>query len=79
MRLLTYKAARTGTTILFANHTYDDPGALFPTLVKNQSGGKGPIYLASVLVQLAGRNEKQDSKNDDDEMIPEANKYSGVT
>ena len=44
MRLLTYKAARTGTTILFSNHTYDDPSAMFPTLVKNQSGGKGPVY-----------------------------------
>ena len=40
MRLLTYKAAKTGTTILFSNHTYDDPAALFPSLVKNQSGGK---------------------------------------
>ena len=79
MRLLTYKAARTGTTILFSNHTYDDPSAMFPTLVKNQSGGKGPVYLASVLVQLACRNEKQDSGNQDDEMLPEANKFSGAT
>ena len=79
MRILTYKAARSGTTILFSNHTYDDPGAMFPTLVKNQSGGKGPVYLASVLVQLACRNEKQDSGNQDDEMLPEANKFSGAT
>ena len=42
---------------------------MFPTLVKNQSGGKGPVYLASVLVQLACRNEKQDSGNQDDEML----------
>ena len=79
MRLLTYKAARTGTTILFANHTYDDPAALFPSLVKNQAGGKGPIYLASVLVQLASRSEKQDNANEEDEMLPEAKKYSGTT
>jgi RecA/RadA recombinase len=79
MRILTYKAAKTGTTILFANHTYDDPASMFPTLVKNQSGGKGPVYLASVLVQLATRSEKQDSSNDDDEMLPEAKKYSGAT
>lgn len=79
MRLLTYKAAKTGTTILFSNHTYDDPAAMFPSLVKNQSGGKGPVYLASVLVQLAARNEKQDAGNVSDEMLPEANKYSGVT
>lgn len=79
MRLLTYKAAKAGVTILFSNHTYDDPAAMFPTLVKNQSGGKGPIYLASVLVQLARRDEKHDKANEADEALPEANKYSGVT
>ena len=79
MRLLTYKAAKTGTTILFSNHTYDDPAALFPTLVKQQSGGKGPVYLASVLVQLASKNEKQDSANVDDEILPTAKNFSGAT
>ena len=79
MRLLTFKAAQAGVTILFSNHTYDDPAAMFPTLVKNQSGGKGPVYLASVLVQLAKRDEKHDKSNDDDEILPEANKVSGTT
>jgi RecA/RadA recombinase len=79
MRLLTFKAAKSGTTILFSNHTYDDPAALYPSLVKNQSGGKGPVYLASVLVQLAKRDEKNDKTDDDDEMIAEAKKYSGTT
>lgn len=79
MRLLTFKAAQAGVTILFSNHTYDDPAAMFPTLVKNQSGGKGPVYLASVLVQLAKRDEKHDKTNDDDEILPEANKVSGTT
>lgn len=79
MRILTYKAAKAGVTILFSNHTYEDPGAMFPTLVKQQSGGKGPVYLSSVLIQLARRDEKQDSSRDQDEMLPEANKYSGVT
>ena len=79
MRLLTFKAAQAGVTILFSNHTYDDPSAMFPTLVKAQSGGKGPVYLASVLVQLAKRDEKHDKANDDDEILPEANKVSGTT
>ena len=79
MRTLTFKAAQANTTVLFVNHTYDDPGAMFPTLVKSQSGGKGPVYLASVLVQLAKRDEKHDKTKSDDEMLPEANKYSGVT
>ena len=79
MRLLTFKAAQAGVTIMFSNHTYDDPSAMFPTLVKAQSGGKGPVYLASVLVQLAKRDEKHDKTNDDDEILPEANKVSGTT
>ena len=79
MRLLTFKAAQAGVTILFSNHTYEDPAAMFPTLVKNQSGGKGPVYLASVLVQLAKRDEKHDKGNEDDEILPEANKVSGTT
>lgn len=79
MRLLTFKAAQAETTVMFSNHTYDDPGALFPSLIKNQAGGKGPVYLASVLVQLARRDEKHDKNNESDVIIPEANKYSGAT
>lgn len=79
MRILTYKAAKTGTTILFSNHTYEDPTAMYPTLVKQQSGGKGPVYLASVLVQLAAKNEKQDINEEDDEILPEAKNVSGAT
>lgn len=79
MRILTYKAGVSGTTILFSNHTYDDPSSLFPTLVKTQSGGKGPQYLASVLCQLASKNEKVDDKNEDDVILSEAKNFSGTT
>lgn len=79
MRTLTYKAAKTGTTILFSNHTYEDPAAMYPSLIKQQSGGKGPVYLASVLVQLAAKYEKQDQTNDKDQMLSNAKSYSGVT
>ena len=63
MRTLTYRAAKAGVTILFSNHTYDDPTAMYEKIVKNQSGGKGPVYLASLLVQLSVTQEKGD-KND---------------
>ncbi len=79
MRILTYKAGLSGTTILFSNHTYDDPSALMPTLVKTAAGGSGPQYMASVLVQLANKKERQDASNDNDEMIAEARNYSGST
>lgn len=79
MRTITYKAAKAGVTVLFSNHTYDDPAAMFPSLVKNQAGGKGPVYLASLLVQLALRTEKQNDNDESDVKIPMANKVSGIT
>ncbi len=76
LRTVTYKAAKAGVTILFSNHTYDDPAAMFPSLVKSQAGGKGPIYMASLLVQLAISQEK--SADNDDETIAISKKYNGV-
>ena len=77
MRTLTYKAAKARVPILFSNHVYDSM-EMFPTLVKTQSGGKGPIYLASVLVQLSTKNEKV-SDNPNEESIAIAHNISGVT
>lgn len=75
MRLLTVKAAKAKTTILFSNHIYEDPGAMHPSLVKQQSGGKGPEYLASVLVQLSFKSEKADG----DQEVLGAAERAGVT
>lgn len=77
MRAITYKAAKAGVPILFSNHIYEGM-EMFPSLIKNQAGGKGPIYLASVLVQLSTRNEKT-SENPDESSIAIANNVSGVT
>jgi len=79
MRMITYKAAVTGTTIIASNHTYADPGALHPTLVKQPAGGSGPIYMASILVQMAAKKEKTDSSNEKDVALTESRNYSGVT
>jgi RecA/RadA recombinase len=77
MRTLTYKAAKAKVPILFSNHIYEGM-EMFPTLVKTQSGGKGPIYLASVLVQLSTKNEKA-SDNPDEQSVAIAHNVSGVT
>ena len=60
MRCITYKAAKAQVPIVFTNHTYDNPAATTPQLVQNMSGGKGAAYLASVLVQLGVKQEKND-------------------
>jgi RecA/RadA recombinase len=77
MRTLTYKAAKAKVPVLFSNHIYEGM-EMFPTLVKTQSGGKGPIYLASVLVQLSTKNEKA-SDNPEEQTIAIAHNISGVT
>jgi len=77
MRTLTYKAAKAKVPILFSNHIYEGM-EMFPTLVKTQSGGKGPIYLASVLVQLSTKNEKA-SDNPNEQSVAIAHNISGVT
>lgn len=79
LRLVTYKAAAAGVTVLFSNHTYDDPSAMYPSLVKQQAGGSGPIYMSSILCQIGFSNEKQDENNEEDEMLAEARNYSGKT
>ena len=77
MRSITYKAAKAGVPILFSNHIYEGM-EMFPTMIKNQAGGKGPIYLASILVQLSMRNEKV-SENPDEQSIAISNNVSGIT
>lgn len=77
MRTLTFKAAKARIPILFSNHVYDSM-EMFPSLVKTQSGGKGPIYLSSILVQLSTRNEKA-SDNPEEEGIAIAHNVTGVT
>lgn len=78
MRTLTFKCAKANVPMVFSNHIYQDPGSLFPSMVKNQAGGSGPVYLASLLVQMAVKQDKAEGK-DDDNILPVANKINGVT
>jgi recombination protein RecA len=77
MRTLTYRAAKANIPIVFSNHIYDDPSSLFPSLVKNQSGGKGSVYLSSILVQMSTKSDKI-VDNKDEDSIAIAHKVSGT-
>jgi RecA/RadA recombinase len=77
MRVLTYKCAKADATLIFTNHIYDDPACMFPSLVKNQAGGKGPLYMASLLLQFAVTQEKIETDEKED-YIPMANRVKGV-
>lgn len=83
MRTITMQCAVTETTLLFTNHTYGDPTAMFESLVKKQTGGEGPIYISSVLVQLAieGKEKfdpkKAEKDGDEVDVVPLARKVTG--
>ena len=82
LRAITHAAAKANTPIVFTNHTYDNPGAMYPTLVKSQSGGSGPLYMSSVLVQMATKQERvsrSDNKNATDETTPLSKDINGLT
>jgi len=66
MRAITHSAAKANCPVVFTNHIYDDPSQLHPTAIKKQAGGSGPLYMASVIVQMAKKAERaEDSKNKD--------------
>ena len=66
MRAITHSAAKANCPVIFTNHVYDDPSQLHPSAIKKQAGGSGPLYMASVIVQMAKKTERtEDSKNKD--------------
>ncbi len=58
VKALTIPAAKTGVPINIINHVYADPTAMFPSKIKNQGGGEGLKYMASVSIQIAKKLEK---------------------
>ena len=66
MRAITHAAKKARCPVIFTNHIYDDPSQLHPSAIKKQAGGSGPLYMASVTVQMAKKTERsEDSKNKD--------------
>tara|TARA_R110000787_G_scaffold77575_4_gene170419 strand:- start:250 stop:1380 length:1131 start_codon:yes stop_codon:yes gene_type:complete len=77
LRTLTQLSGLTKTTILATNHIYEDPSAMFPSLVKAMPGGTATVYLPSVTIQLARKPVKED-KNTDGKLAALQKSYSGV-
>jgi RecA/RadA recombinase len=78
IRLLTYRAAKVEAPVLFTNHVYENPGQLHPGMIKKQSGGLKPLFIASVLVQLSvSANKVEDNKNAATSVI--GDRINGVT
>lgn len=79
LRTCTSLAAYTKTTFVITNSVYDDPSAMFESIIKNQAGGKSVVYLPSVTVQLARKPEKPDEgKTNDGNLTVGQKTYPGV-
>lgn len=79
LRIITWPAAISKTTVLCTNHVYVSPSEMFPSAVNHQSGGEGPVYAASLIVQLGFLREKNEEDFKDEEMIAIAKKVGGIT
>lgn len=77
LRTCTQLSGLTKTTILATNHIYDDPSAMFPSLVKAMPGGTATVYLPSVTIQLARKPVKEDNNTDGKKAVLQKN-YSGI-
>lgn len=77
LRTCTQLAAITKTTIIVTNHIFDDPSAMFPSLVKDMPGGRAAVYLPSVTIQLARKPMKEDNHIDSKLAVGQKN-YAGV-
>lgn len=66
-------SGQSNTTIVCTNHIYDNPGAMYPSLIKPMPGGKCVTYLPSTILQLSASNVKE---NDDHKIDEESTQGS---
>jgi RecA/RadA recombinase len=79
LKTCTNMSRLTKTTFLITNHTYDDPSAMYESMIKQQPGGKSVWYLSDVTVQLARKPEKDDGgKLVDSKLAVGQRNYPGV-
>ena len=79
LRVITWPAAIAKTSVICTNHTYKDPMAMYESAVQNQSGGEGPTYAASLIIQLGFKREKNEKDYEHEEIIAIAKKVGGIT
>lgn len=57
---LTIPCLKSDTAMIVTNHVYDDPSSMYPSKIKNQSGGKGAQYVARIILQCSKLYEKDE-------------------
>jgi len=51
--------------MIFTNHIYENPAEMYKSFIKNQSGGSGPQYLSTIMVQMSTVLDKVEKKKKD--------------
>ena len=65
VRGCTIPALKSDTSIIFINHLYQDPAAMYESKIKNQSGGMRLQYMSTVTIQCAKKLEKVEAPKKD--------------
>lgn len=68
MMSTTIPALKTDTSFIAINHIYDDPSALHPSKIKNQSGGKKLQYVSTITIQCAKSLSSKDKDESEDKL-----------
>jgi hypothetical protein len=58
IKSMTIPVLKTNAALIILNHMYDNPGAMYTSKIKDQPGGKGLQFAASVIVQSTKSLEK---------------------
>ena len=77
IRLATNRGAKAGVSVHFTNHIYDNPADMYPSLIKEQSGGKAVKYETSISLQLSQSYNKMADANKNEEVSSLSTKTTG--
>jgi len=61
VKACTIPALKSDVSIIFLNHVYEDPSAMFTSKIKNQPGGLGLQFMGTVNIQCARNLDKDES------------------
>lgn len=63
VKSLTMPVLTTKCGIIILNHVYDDPNAMYPSKIKNQSGGKGIQFMNRLCIQCTKSFSKDENRD----------------
>mgnify|MGYP001263502386 CR=1 FL=1 len=72
VKSITMKSFEYKIPFIILNHVYDDPAAMYQSKIKNQSGGKGIMFLSRLIIQCNKSLVKSELKTED-------KVYSGIS